>query len=485
MLQDSLRRIDPTLHHFVGFPDRQEDPTHPLRWLHQRLSDAPPVIQVVHDALFAPPAFDRPDMWASGGIMTADGILLPLVRERWEGREEFLGLTEAEPAEPASTIDGDAIYLGWLFESFGHFLLESVARLWALPHLPPDLPVLFHFHAGVTPGEHLFELLEIFGVARERIILPQAPVRVRRLLMPEALVLSKTIVHERAGEPYRAVAARLPGDAPMSDQPLYLSRRLVGAGQREVIGEEILEGILREHGWLVVSPETLPVAEQIRLAATHRVLMTTTGSASHLGFFARPGAEMHILCYPNLLEHHIVTSEVAALPTWYLNVLRGARHPVTALAIDLRATISHLIAAGLLPPGALAADLPASLESSPAFEEAWLFGLYIRWWDGIPPHLVAHAATLRDRLRPSAWPVFVAMATLPPDRISDAEADDAMQRYAAALANERDELRLLRHQEIVQRILPNALRRCSPTTRDLALSVTGRVLLARAAASNP
>lgn len=475
MLWDSWRRIDPALHRFVGFTGF--DPAKRVL-ARMRLSDATPAMSLVHDALFVPISVAAPDIWATGGVMTGAGDAIPCLREKWEDHEEYLGFREPVDVEPVEVIDGEVLYLGWLFDSFGHLLLESLARIWALAHVDPDTPVVFQYVPGHVPQPHVFALLDLFGLRRERILLPSGPVRIRRLLMPDPMLLTRSIVHERAGEPYRAVAERIADGAPLSEQPLYFSRRMLPASQRAHIGEAALEEVLRDNGFRVEYPERLPLVEQIRLAATHRTLVTSTGSASHLAFFARPGAEMHIFCYGDLLEHHIVTSEMVNLPTTYLHHLHGVHYPCSALAFDLQAATAFLADAGLLPRRSLIPYLPTDLDTSPEHAEAWLFTFYLQFARSMPPSdakVKARLDTLLDRVRPTAWPVFVAMAAMP-EHTSGAEAETAMRRYAAALAGETDALRRERHRASVLALLPHALARCTPETRVLAQEATDRFL---------
>src|SRR5829696_4326450 len=68
----------------------------------------------------------------------------------------------ADPARPQAHISRPVIFAGYLFESFGHFVLESLSRLWIAPGYP-ELPILW---AAARPGyapwqEEILELLNV------------------------------------------------------------------------------------------------------------------------------------------------------------------------------------------------------------------------------------------------------------------------------------------------------------------------------------
>ncbi|MGI9252685.1 MAG: glycosyltransferase family 61 protein [Thermomicrobiales bacterium] len=468
MFWNAWRRIDPANHQYIDFPN----PAALERMLNDvlRVGIDPPQMALVEDAQFVPPDLGFPDIWSSGGIMNRRGELIPLIREKSETRETLLGLREAVPFDPVATVEEDVVYLGWLFDSFGHLMIESLARVWALKHLPASTKVVFHLWPGMEPSTSQLRILALFGIGQERIITPAEPTVFRRLIYPDPQMALFTMVHERANEPFAAVRDRIAGDAPMVDQPVYLSRRRLAANQRPVIGEAQFEDLLRDNGFLIVYPETLPIEEQIRIMATHREIVTCTGSASQLIAFARPESRFHLLCYNNYLGLHTIGSEATGTPTTYLHVLRGAMHPVSALALDIHATAHHLAAAGLLHDLHRLPSLPADLEHSPEFEEAWLFGYLHNFFTlDSPPHPTADEFI--DRIRPTAWPVLAGLAArMPPDRLTDAQADVLMQSFALALGEEQNAEKLRNHAKLVPGLAALALPRCSPDTQALVAS---------------
>jgi len=114
----------------------------------------------------------------------ADALLLPLAPDpgapipfrlgAYDREGRFLAHARAlranfasqdEPLRPAEEeLAGDWIYAGVLWDHYGHFLLEALARAWALAAVP-GVPLLWHrrvVHARLAPWQA--EILDLLGL---------------------------------------------------------------------------------------------------------------------------------------------------------------------------------------------------------------------------------------------------------------------------------------------------------------------------------
>ena len=86
------------------------------------------------------------------GVFDASGACIPESLLRRTYMKESESSTVGHPTDfgPASTdYEGPAIYLGPLLDSFGHFLLESLARAW-LAEQHPETPLVWSREVGKT-----------------------------------------------------------------------------------------------------------------------------------------------------------------------------------------------------------------------------------------------------------------------------------------------------------------------------------------------
>src|SRR4029079_19518795 len=87
------------------------------------------------------------------------------------------------------------------------------------------------------------------------------------------------------------------------DTPVCVSRRLETPGARRVLGEAELEAILRVNGIAIAYPETMTLADQVRLLNRHADIVATRGSAAHAAaLFSLDRPRLHVLTGPGLSD---------------------------------------------------------------------------------------------------------------------------------------------------------------------------------------
>jgi capsular polysaccharide biosynthesis protein len=220
---------------------------------------------------FAPGAFD-----AAGGF----------VADFAHRRQRRATAAPAPPgAPPALRWDGAHLYAGVVFGQFGHFVAESLARLWALPQAP-GAALVWHRHpawrrAGFTRWQQ--DLLDLAGAGGREHRFVDAPVAIADILVPEQGHVMGLSLHPAQA---RALGAH-PFRAPRPARRLWLSRSALAKAEGTVEREDELESLLRATGWEVVHPERHPVAAQLALYEDAEVLAGFAGSAFHLLLMGR------------------------------------------------------------------------------------------------------------------------------------------------------------------------------------------------------
>jgi hypothetical protein len=389
------------------------------------------------------------------------------------------GALASEPAagsavQPEAEIDEDVVYLGWLFNHYGHFLMQSLARVWFLAEVNPATRVLFHHPSAprFQPTGWARRMLEAFGVPPERMLTLREPTRLRRLIVPEPLFEPRATandqtvrVHEAMARPYWEVARRIAGNVEPSPQPLYLSRRRLPSTQRAIIGEDWLEDVLRQNGFRIAYPERMSFEEQVRLLNSHPHIVSNAGSAAQNVLFARHAPALHLLTNgsqfsPDYFMHHTVVGT----PTTFINCLGlngRANFPKarkqTPHLLDTMMIADYLAQRGFLthPIPAMPADLIAQ------HDEAWLYGYIQEIGQRAPlPPAVENEATA---LAPTSWPVSLALARYHAQR-EPARVENLARHFAALAAAERNEGRVHRYCGEVPEMARVIARRCRPET---------------------
>lgn len=313
------------------------------------------------------------DQSLASGVLHAGGRYCTL-SQAWIRARKPTPPPELRPGEPALDLPGTHLFAGHFRGHFGHFLVESTARLWALDHLdtPPD-SILYLPYRGAAGAnlramgghEGFFRLLGIDTPIRTH----PTVLRVERLIVPE---LGFGWSERYAGSPaYRAfMQGRLrAATRPEGGESLYVSRAKLNAQRGGILGETVIEENLARAGYEVFHPEKHPVEVQIARYRAARQIVALDGSALHLAaFVAEPGtrvgmvlrrsranAEDYILQFRSFCD---VTPDV-------IDVIRrdwisddAARVDFRSVGeVDFAALFRDLAERGYLPP-AFRPDLP-------------------------------------------------------------------------------------------------------------------------------
>jgi hypothetical protein len=446
-----------------------------------------PSFAVVEDAVFVPasrvpitdPLHGR--FAVEGGIVTSDGQSLgeTQVRRRgtrW-GTRVLGGVSNPGAVEPAQVIDADVVYLGWYFDQFGHFLLESLARAWVLEEIDSAVKVVFHALRGITPSGTRREMLEAFGVPIDRILVLDQTTRLRRVVVPEPLFEISTSAHEQMPVPFRRVAARLVGHERQSEQPVYLSRRLLPGNLRQIVGECEMEEVLRENGFLVVHPETMTFDEQLGVLNRHGHIFSAVGSAAHAVLFAQANPSLHLLTDGIPREDYFLAPKVAEASTTYINCLgRGTRpfidnrSPVLAETATL---VDYLEARGLLRRRLRGAIATRISSARAGYDEAWYYAAVLDVLphrEPLPPAIEGGALAEGRSSWPLSWILARYFAVQNPARV-----DALALQFAHLVASETDLARLARYQGDVESMARLVLKACGPNAADRVVDALARV----------
>ncbi|HET9826903.1 MAG TPA: glycosyltransferase 61 family protein [Nocardioidaceae bacterium] len=165
---------------------------------------------------------------------------------------------------------------------FGHAMTEQLSRLWAWRQAKQQHPDLRALVSRRTTGRALSaverQLFTAAGVPEQDIVMVDSPVRVELLLAATPLFSTPDYVHPAIGELWQEIGDVLVASAPHHDYPtrVFCSRP---RGRRECHNAADVEARFAAHGFTVVRPETLPLAEQATMFRQADVVAGFAGSA--------------------------------------------------------------------------------------------------------------------------------------------------------------------------------------------------------------
>lgn len=255
-----------------------------------------PEIITLRDASVAPTAEGHN---LPSGVFSEHGEICPHSRTMLGG-PRWSDIPERPDPATLADLPGRHLYGGVGRVHFGHFLVESISRLWALDHLErPVDSVLFSPVFGRSPrmvfGRTLKEL--ITALCGDVAITPIAvPTRVEEIVVP-----SQGIGHLAwsTGTPEfrRFVRSRLQARyAPNGPEKLYVSRTRLAHDDKLVDKEDSIEELMARAGYTVFHPERYSIREQAEHYLAARVIVGADGSAFHFAaHLLQPGTRVGLI----------------------------------------------------------------------------------------------------------------------------------------------------------------------------------------------
>jgi FkbM family methyltransferase len=257
------------------------------------------------DVLYMPVAGQAPEQGKSYGLYQANGALI-LAAGRFRGPDRSLAgpllhcHQDRRLAAPAA--DGPSyIYLGVFTSHYGHFLIDTLCRLWAFATHRQGDKILYHGYE--TPAQ-LFHvpfaanLFSALGLTASDFVKFDAPTLLRHVIVPSPAIEELNFSHRILATCFNRIGRLLCPEPPRAaaGPPIYLTKANVKSGISHYVNEAEFIARLAKSGVEIVSPETLPLREQIRIFMGRRIVTGLIGSAFHTALFA-PGRQCLILNY--------------------------------------------------------------------------------------------------------------------------------------------------------------------------------------------
>ncbi|SLN59390.1 hypothetical protein ROA7450_03072 [Roseovarius albus] len=188
-------------------------------------------------------------------------------------------------ADDIETLEGRYMFAGPLFGHFGHFLVESICRLWAVEYLKDKIDGVVWVPKFQNRPQHVMNvfrpLIEMLGVDVPCINI-EDPTRVETLYVPQQGFGMFEMIE---GAPEFREWIKVKGGKgvkPQGEKKIYVSRSALPPARGSLLGEKRLEALLEEEGYAVFHPQKHNFEEQIAAykAATH--IISIDGSPLHL-----------------------------------------------------------------------------------------------------------------------------------------------------------------------------------------------------------
>jgi hypothetical protein len=183
---------------------------------------------------------------------------------------------------------------GMFWHHFGHFLFETLARLWAVDRLESKIDgIVFFVPRRIEETSPMHRaVFDLFGI-KVPIILMNEPRRIEKLYVPRqgcgfgGFASGTPAFREFMHDHLRKITPKGKGTK------LYLTREGYGLKRGGFVAEEVLRGLLEAEGYQSYSPELESFEDQVATYLGASQIVGPDSSAMHLVGFAVP-KETHV-----------------------------------------------------------------------------------------------------------------------------------------------------------------------------------------------
>jgi capsular polysaccharide biosynthesis protein len=179
---------------------------------------------------------------------------------------------------------------------FGHFITESLVRLWAIDSLNETFKsvVFYKFSTNHEVPNFVFDTIDLIAPGANISIL-EGPASFELLAVPQELKSGSYIYgHSAVRKMCRGLLSRL--ERRNGLEKVYVSRSRLGAGNGGLIYEELIDEYMQAEGYTVLYPEEMPIRDQLEIYSSAEKLVFADGSAVHLyALVAQPHQSVFVI----------------------------------------------------------------------------------------------------------------------------------------------------------------------------------------------
>jgi len=228
------------------------------------------------------------------------------------------------PFECTEIRNETVVYCGYFIKHWGHFLLESVSRLWYWFENDEAIDKYIFFVNEDDPlqfsGNYL-RFLELLNIA-DKVEIINKPIQYRKVIVPE---LGYYRMHYYSDQ-YKKIFERVVLNALIQrktipeEKRIYFSRSHFKKALKSEIGIEFLDHYFMKNGFKILYPEELSLEEMITYIHNADICVTPSGTLPHNMLFAQDMKKTIIIERTALInEMQIDVDRIKDLDTTYID----------------------------------------------------------------------------------------------------------------------------------------------------------------------
>ncbi len=238
--------------------------------------------------------------WGVGGVVDSHGVINQF---SCVGIKAFGGSYIFEK-EKVSVIEDKVIFIGILPKHWGHFITDTVSRLWfvldAGEYKNCKIAVCTWGWGNETKiSGNYADMFRYLGIDPEKIILVRDVIKAREIIVPDPVMGYETKYHRYYKDILEfACQNALTDDAVKNLEPykkVYFTRTHFLKSKLKEVGEKEIEKDFERAGYKIFAPESLSLCEQIFYIRHCERMAAISGTITHNAIFSKNGLGLTIL----------------------------------------------------------------------------------------------------------------------------------------------------------------------------------------------
>jgi len=263
-------------------------------WGEVKVIEGKPSISVENQILATP--FNYNNKW---GIYNKDGIIV-------KNSYDFRGSNNKPINQDVSNLDNNdifsensinieetVVYIGRINPHFGHFLINTLPRMWVLgtdEFYNKKVKVAFHSEVSIDyliSLNFFSEIINSLEINVDDLIHIDKKIMFESLVVPESSLMEQTYVYTYFRKFCLSLSKKILRDVDISNKkPGYYSKDKLKSGVGSFSNENEIVQIMNDRNIEVFRPETKSFKEQIIWISTRSIIYGTAGSFLHSIIFA-------------------------------------------------------------------------------------------------------------------------------------------------------------------------------------------------------
>ena len=253
-----------------------------------------------------------------GGVGTAEGVFI-------DGTHLHNGMGGIYQSDNYNTEKVTAIYIGYLYNVWGHIITDNLKFLWFLyteefkelkKH--KEVKLIYISEGNIVFPKNMMELFNLADIDFNQFERVEKITKYSEIIVPDPCFFLKGSYRYYTTE-YKAIIARIMSKIKFIEiDKVYLTRTKLH--DKRDFGEKRIENAFKKKGYKIISPERLSLKDQLSIYKSAKEIAVTEGSISHNALFMTEGSSLVLLKKANFFNTYQETiNDIKHLNVTYID----------------------------------------------------------------------------------------------------------------------------------------------------------------------